>query len=209
MYVQGFRFYFTPLTGVLFAFPSQYWFTIGQSGVFSLGGWSPHLQTGFLVSRPTSRKLSTTAWILSTGLSPCVACLPRQFLYLCCYYLLAPPLSLAATHRISVDFFSSGYLDVSVLPVRLTRLFYSPRNDRLFAYRVSPFGHRGLNASYQLTHAFRRLARPSSPLIAKASALYAFSLNYTTSRIFPEVVLSLRTLTCFCSSKSFTQTFSI
>ncbi len=160
------------------------------------------------MSRPTSRKLSTTAWILSTGLSPCVACLPRQFLYLCCYYLLAPPLSLAATHRISVDFFSSGYLDVSVLPVRLTRLFYSPRNDRLFAYRVSPFGHRGLNASYQLTHAFRRLARPSSPLIAKASALYAFSLNYTTSRIFlPEVVLSLRTLTCFCSSKSFYSDF--
>ncbi len=31
---------------VLFAFPSRYWFTIGQSGVFSLGGWSPHIQTG-------------------------------------------------------------------------------------------------------------------------------------------------------------------
>ena len=53
--VYGFRFYFTPLTGVLFAFPSQYWFTIGQSGVFSLGGWSPHLQTGYHVSRPTCR----------------------------------------------------------------------------------------------------------------------------------------------------------
>ena len=30
----------------------------------------------------------------------------------------APPLSLAATQRISVDFFSSGYLDVSVPQVR-------------------------------------------------------------------------------------------
>ena len=39
--------------GVLFAFPSRYWFTIGRRVVFSLGGWSPHLQTGFLVSRPT------------------------------------------------------------------------------------------------------------------------------------------------------------
>ena len=39
--------------GVLFAFPSRYWFTIGRSGVFSLGGWSPHVQTGFLVPRPT------------------------------------------------------------------------------------------------------------------------------------------------------------
>ncbi|SVB67852.1 uncharacterized protein METZ01_LOCUS220706 [marine metagenome] len=46
LYVHGFRFYFTPLTGVLFAFPSRYWFTIGQLGVFSLGGWSPHIQTG-------------------------------------------------------------------------------------------------------------------------------------------------------------------
>src|SRR5580704_15131241 len=41
--------------GVLFAFPSRYLFTIGQSRVFSLGGWSPHLQTGFLVSRLTRR----------------------------------------------------------------------------------------------------------------------------------------------------------
>ena len=41
--------------GVLFAFPSRYWFTIGQSGVFSLGGWSPHIQTGYHVSRPTLR----------------------------------------------------------------------------------------------------------------------------------------------------------
>ena len=53
LYAYGFRFYFTPLSGVLFAFPSRYWFTIGRSGVFSLGGWSPHVQTGFLVPRPT------------------------------------------------------------------------------------------------------------------------------------------------------------
>jgi len=53
LYAYGFRFYFTPLTGVLFAFPSRYWFTIGRQLVFSLGGWSPHVQTGFHVSRPT------------------------------------------------------------------------------------------------------------------------------------------------------------
>ena len=46
LYAPGFRFYFTPLTGVLFAFPSRYWFTIGQLGVLSLGGWSPRLQSG-------------------------------------------------------------------------------------------------------------------------------------------------------------------
>ena len=53
LWAHGFRFYFTPLAGVLFAFPSRYWFTIGRSGVFSLGGWSPHVQTGFHVPRPT------------------------------------------------------------------------------------------------------------------------------------------------------------
>ncbi len=36
-----FQVLFHSLAGVLFAFPSRYWFTIGQSGVFSLGGWSP------------------------------------------------------------------------------------------------------------------------------------------------------------------------
>jgi hypothetical protein len=30
LYAYGFRFSFTPLTGVLFAFPSRYWFTIGR-----------------------------------------------------------------------------------------------------------------------------------------------------------------------------------
>ena len=44
---------FTPLVGVLFTFPSRYLFTIGHQGVFRLGGWSPHVQTGFHVSRLT------------------------------------------------------------------------------------------------------------------------------------------------------------
>ncbi len=35
----------------------------------------------------------------------------------------APPLSLAATQRISLDFFSFGYLDVSVPQVRFCNLF--------------------------------------------------------------------------------------
>jgi hypothetical protein len=30
LYAYGFRIYFTPLSAVLFAFPSRYWFTIGQ-----------------------------------------------------------------------------------------------------------------------------------------------------------------------------------
>ena len=39
--------------GVLFTFPSRYWFAIGRRLVFSLGGWAPRIQAGFHVSRPT------------------------------------------------------------------------------------------------------------------------------------------------------------
>ena len=50
---------FTPLVGVLFTFPSRYLGTIGRQGVFRLGGWSPHVQTGFHVPRPTQIPIRT------------------------------------------------------------------------------------------------------------------------------------------------------
>ena len=39
--------------GVLFAFPSRYWFTIGCQRVFSLGEWSPRFPTGLHVPSST------------------------------------------------------------------------------------------------------------------------------------------------------------
>ena len=74
--------------GVLFAFPSRYWFTIGRLRVFSLGGWSPHLRAGCHVSRSTSHALSTTPTISYTGLSPSVAELSRSFYCCQCYQAL-------------------------------------------------------------------------------------------------------------------------
>ena len=65
--------------GVLFAFPSRYLFTIGRLRVFSLGGWSPHIQTGFHVSRPTLFVPSSTIDISHTGLSPAMAGLSIPF----------------------------------------------------------------------------------------------------------------------------------
>ena len=56
--------------------------------------------------------------------------------------LWAAPRSLAATGGISVDFFSSGYLDVSVPPVRLINLWIQLmivcRNTLGFPIRKSP-----------------------------------------------------------------------
>src|SRR5690625_2085853 len=67
--------------GVLFAFPSRYWFTIGRLRVFSLGGWAPHLRAGFHVSRPTCLTPSTTELISPTGLSPPMVYLSRYLSY--------------------------------------------------------------------------------------------------------------------------------
>ena len=125
--------------GVLFAFPSRYWFTIGRLRVFSLGGWSPHLQTGFLVSRPTYRLLSTTVQISCKGLSPSMAPISRGFHYPIDYYIQAHPISLATTLGISVDFFSCSYLDVSVRRVRFAYLCI--QYAMTYKGRVSPFGN--------------------------------------------------------------------
>ena len=56
--------------GVLFTFPSRYWFAIGHRRVFSLGGWSPLLRTGFHVPGPTRGRASEAPWIRVRGSHP-------------------------------------------------------------------------------------------------------------------------------------------
>src|SRR5262245_57523703 len=46
-------------SGVLFAFPSRYWFTIGRQRVFSLGEWSPQIPTGFHVPGGTQERIKS------------------------------------------------------------------------------------------------------------------------------------------------------
>src|SRR5512143_3627060 len=78
--MDGFRYYFTPLTGVLFTFPSRYWFTIGQSVVFSLTGWSPRILAGLHVSCDTRVPARSVA-VSITGLSPSLAGHSMPFVY--------------------------------------------------------------------------------------------------------------------------------
>ena len=79
--MYGFRFYFTPLAGVLFAFPSRYFCTIGSYGVFSLGSWSTQIPTGFLVSRRTQVPHKRVLIMSCTGISPSLSGLPKPFHY--------------------------------------------------------------------------------------------------------------------------------
>ena len=81
---------------------------------------------------------------------------------------MAGPISLATTLGVSLDFLSSGYLDVSVHRVRFMLLFVFRMIQ--IALWVPPFGYPRINAYSQLPAAFRSVLRPSSPLIAKASA---------------------------------------
>ena len=84
------------------------------------------------------------------------------------------PRSLATTCGISVDVFSSPYLDVSVQAVPHVHLFDSVHADTVLPCRVSPFGNLRINAYLQLPEAYRSLSRPSSAPDAKAFPLRSF-----------------------------------
>ena len=85
-----------------------------------------------------------------------------------------PPLSLATTRGISVDVFSSPYLDVSVQAVPRVLLFYSQHADTVLPCRVSPFGYPRITGYLLLPVAFRSLSRPSSAPDAKAFPLRSY-----------------------------------
>ncbi len=114
----------------------------------------------------------------------------------------AGPRSLATTSGVSVDFLSSGYLDVSVPRVCSFNPMYSGqstcfrvlmsarerssqrpngRRGACVAKRqqntvrwVAPFGDSWIKAHSQLPMTYRRVSRPSSPLAAKASTKRPF-----------------------------------
>ena len=116
---------------MLFTFPSQYSFTIGLTGVFSLTGWSRRIRAEFHVFRVT-QDTTTSRHASNTGLSPSMIVLSRTFfsqskydtvvlqplLSVATKQVWAIPRSLATTKGITFVFFSYGYLDVSVPHVR-------------------------------------------------------------------------------------------
>ena len=110
-----------------------------------------------------------------TGLSPTMTQLSRSFCFqsqptLQSYNpsktviieVWAIPFSLATTKGITIVFYSSRYLDVSVPWVS----FPTSRNDTASRYRVVPFGNLRVKGCLHLTVAYRSLPRPSSPLRA-------------------------------------------
>ncbi len=133
----GFQVLFHSPLGVLFTFPSRYYFTIGHRIVFRLGRWSSRLPTRFLVSRGTldTRLISHLfAYGIITLFDLTFQLILLKFdtimqvrnPRLSKLTLVWPiPHSLATTNGISFDFFSCGYLDVSVphVPFRVLCIY--------------------------------------------------------------------------------------
>ena len=177
----GFQVLFHSPPGVLFTVPSQYFSTIGHQVVFRLGGWSPHFLTGFLVPADTPDTVRSQLFRLQDS-HPLRFAFPhnstsaaRSMTVLTPYVLLHAvwplPLSLATTRGISVDFFSSPYLDVSVQAVPLICLCFQHMMSGHDSRRIAPFGNLWINVCLRLPIAYRCLLRPSSALSAKAFPL--------------------------------------
>ena len=139
---------------------SLYWFAIGRRGVLSLGGWTPHVQSGFHEPEST---LGLTDFRLQ-GFHLLRPRIPTRS-----FGLSADPLSLAATHGVAVAFLSSGYLDVSVPRVCLARLCIQRAISRQVGMgcpirrsqnHSSITNSSGLIAGFHVLH---RLSTPSHP----------------------------------------------
>ena len=165
--------------------------------VFRLGGWSPLLPTGFLVSRGTL----VPSRYSRLRLRGCHALWPRfptvfGSAPFACRWPATPgvrrplvwplPSSLATTKGIEFSFFSSGYLDVSLPRVPPVKLWIHLTVTEHYLRRVPPFGYPWINACLRLPMAFRSLPRPSSAISALASTLRSCSLDLSPLRRPPK-----------------------
>ena len=137
------------------------------------------------VSRAPAYSLASSNYKNScTGLLPPMVLLPSSFHFpVTPYNARALPISLATTLRISVDFFSSGYLDVSVPRVRFEHLCIQCSIVQLPALgcpiRISMV-HRSVVSSPWLfadLYVLLRLLLPRHPPYALRSLIIIFQLH--------------------------------
>ena len=173
MQAHGFRFCFTPLSAVLFTFPSRYLSTIGLPGVLSLGGWCRRFRTGFLRPRPTQgadwvrRGFAYGAVTLSGGPFQAASATKSSSVP-----SALQPRARRNARGLGCSPFARRYSGSHCcFPfLRLLRCFSSAgsppalRDDAPSARRVSPFGNPRIKGHLRLPAAYRSLSRPSSPI---------------------------------------------
>ena len=171
---------------MLFTFPSRYWFTIGRQRVFSLGGWSPQIQTGFHVPRPTQERIGRAKTFVYGAITHYGQAFLRcsTSLRLCNSHVIRPTTPALQEDRFGLFPFRSPLLRESrliSLP-RATEMFHFARFPRtrlciqravhgLSTMWVAPFGNPRIKGYLRLPRAYRSLSRPSSASGAKASTV--------------------------------------
>ena len=173
MWAHDFRVFFTPLFGVLFTFPSRYWFAVGLSVVFSLAGWSPQIHAEFLVLRATQVPARRSSRFRVRASHPLRGAFPGRFPYrslLLCRGSYNPGCRLDGAGLGSCAFarhYSRNH--VCFLFLRVLRCFSSPGSPHPQGWwprrrgRVAPFGNPRVSGYLPLSAAYRSLSRPSSP----------------------------------------------
>ena len=150
---------------------------IGSCRVFSLGGWSPQIPTGFHVSRRTQVRTSLPSGFRLRGfhplcltvpshsanlrLSSALSCALQPHICLHIWFGLLPVRSplLRESH---FDFFSCWYLDGSLPSVSHQYTMCSCTDKCHPDIWVTPFGYLRIIGYVLLPSAFRSLSRPSS-----------------------------------------------
>ncbi len=169
---------------MLFTFPSRYWYTIGLRVIFSLGGWSPRIQTGFLVSRPTQVPPRTSLDFRLRGSNPLCRAFPDTSanpLIIFCWRPYNPagrtrrfglfPLRSPLLRESRLIYFPSGTEMFQFPEFALLTYGFSQQSMASTAMRVTPLGNPRIKRCLLFPEAYRSLPRPSSLPGAKASAL--------------------------------------
>ena len=178
MYACGFRIYFTPLPGFFSPFPHGTSSLSVDYEYLALEDGPPIFRQGFSCPALLVATLVPHSNFYIRGYHPLSPDFPDRSVNSCAKSCKALPCSLATTYGISVDFFSCSYLDVSVRCVRSTLPMYSGGSTLAGGFPHSDI--HGSKLACQLPVAFRRLLRPSSPVIAKASTTCTYSLDPIT-----------------------------
>ena len=153
-------------------FPSRYWYTIGLLRVFSLAGWSPRIQTGFHVSRPTQVALLTSTACLYRTITVCGLTFQTVPVRNTRSFKRSYNTTFAVTNLVwalSLSIATTREIDLFFLFLRVLRCFSSPGwlhrfyGARTSSVRVDPFGHPRIKTCLRFPGAFRSLPRPSSP----------------------------------------------
>ena len=179
MQAHGFRFYFTPLHGVLPTFPSRYWYAIGLRQSLALrdgprGFGQDSTCPALLRCRIGLPRLART------GVSPSAPSLSRKFRFV--RQSISPvlqPRTVREHSGLGSSLFDRHYWGnrLFLSPPPGTKMFQFPgfaparAGARPSAVRVAPFGHVRIKPRLRVPGPFRSLPRPSSPAEAKASSV--------------------------------------